>query len=233
MEPSSDIVHSQNATDQAQTIEPEVPQAGIVSRLAAIIGALIIGVIYYILPEKLKIGPSWLLLLIEVIIFLPILLARSIRRVLPHHLVRWLTLSALGFVVAALAVSVFMLVLKLPQERQSEARTLLYSAILIWFFNMLTFALFYWEIDGGGPVMRHHNRHRAGDFQFPQQAADHGGRWAPHFLDYLFLSFTTATALSPTDTMPLTRAAKTLMMIEALIAMTVIVILASRAVNIL
>ena len=57
--------------------------------------------------------------------------------------------------------------------------------------------------------------------------------WSPNFVDYLFLAFNTSTALSPADTSALTRWAKALMMIQALISITVIVLLAGRAVNIL
>src|SRR5690349_526291 len=81
----------------------------------------------------------------------------------------------------------------------------------------LVFALWYWELDGEGPWKRHLSGQQPGDFLFPQQANDfpqpaNGKRWVPHFLDYLFVAFTDATALSPADTYPLTRAAKTLMM---------------------
>jgi uncharacterized membrane protein len=55
----------------------------------------------------------------------------------------------------------------------------------------------------------------------------------PDFLDYLFVAFTGATALSPADTFPLTRVAKILMMMEAVISLSVIGILVARAVNIL
>jgi hypothetical protein len=110
---------------------------------------------------------------------------------------------------------------------------LLGSAAVLWSVNILVFALWYWEIDGGGPAKRHQSGHQAADFMFPQQVNGNDGSWAPHFLDYLFVAFTGATALSPTDTFPLTRPAKTLMMIEALLSLTVIGLLAARAVNIL
>jgi len=67
---------------------------------------------------------------------------------------------------------------------------------------------------------------------FPQQVDGNSTKWAPHFVDYLFLAFTDATALSPADTFPLTRPAKALMMIEAVLSMIIIVLLAARAVNI-
>ncbi len=65
---------------------------------------------------------------------------------------------------------------------------------------------------------------------FPQQA--NGESWAPDFFDYLFVAFTAATAFSPTDTSPLTRSAKILMMIEGIISLLIVAILISRVANI-
>jgi hypothetical protein len=75
--------------------------------------------------------------------------------------------------------------------------------------------------------------HQAADFMFPQQADGNETGWVPEFVDYLFVAFTGATALSPTDTFPLTRPAKLLMMTEAMLSLIIIVLLAARAVNIL
>jgi len=57
--------------------------------------------------------------------------------------------------------------------------------------------------------------------------------WSPVFVDYLFLAFNTSTAFSPTDTAVLSRWAKGLMMVQSLISLSVIALLAARAVNIL
>jgi uncharacterized membrane protein len=57
--------------------------------------------------------------------------------------------------------------------------------------------------------------------------------WSPMFFDYLFLAFNTSTAFSPTDTSVLSRWAKGLMMVQSIISLTVIALLAARAVNIL
>src|SRR5438132_460730 len=128
-----------------------------------------------------------------------------------------------------LVLGVALLILAL--SKVTLATNLLRSAVLLWLFNILVFALWYWELDGGGPWKRHLSGHRAADFQFPQQA--HGKSWAPHFFDYLFLAFTGATALSPADTNPLTTTAKALMMLEAVLSLTIVGLLIARAVNIL
>lgn len=210
---------------------PPLSHSSMAPRWAAILGMLAIGVIYVLLPEELTIGPSWLLLVVEGILILPFVVVWLMRRRFPPRAERALALIILGVVTVALAGGIAFLISSLPHNKQ--AGFLLRSAGLIWFFNVFVFALWYWEIDGGGPRKRHQSGHLAADFMFPQQADGKPGTWVPHFLDYLFLAFTAATALSPADTFPLTRKAKGLMMIEAVLSMVTIVLLAGRAVNIL
>ena len=204
---------------------------------AAAIGAIGLGLLFAALPERVTIGPSWLPLVLIVVTLLPFALAGIMRRPLPHTTMRILAFVLLGIVTLALAIGVILMVVTLPDRTQTQAGSLLRTAALLWLANILVFALWYWEVDGGGPRKRHMAGHRAADFMFPQQAAQQPGvnigEWAPHFLDYVFVAFTGATALSPTDTYPLTRKAKALMMIEALISMAIIILLAARAVNIL
>lgn len=219
------------ADKQAGTSAPDPHQAGVAPRWTAIVGTLVLAVLYLVFPDKLVIGPKWLLLVIEVILLLPLALSRITHRTLPHITIRILAMAALAAATLALASGVALLIITLPENRQP--RGLLGSAALLWFFNILVFALWYWEIDGGGPLKRHQAGHQAADFMFPQQANGNPGKWVPYFFDYLFLAFTGATALSPADTFPLTRKAKGLMMVEAVLSMTMIVLLAARAVNIL
>jgi hypothetical protein len=113
--------------------------------------------------------------------------------------------------------------------------------VQIWLTNVIVYALWFWEIDARGPEVRVHlamdQEIRRADFLFPQMTVQpelrERIRWKPLFLDYVFLSFTNATAFSPTDTFPLTRFAKVLMMAEALTSLVTIAIIAGRAVNIL
>jgi hypothetical protein len=138
-------------------------------------------------------------------------------------------IASLGFLIDALT------------EHAVNPRELLRSAAALWFTNIIVFASWYWRLDGGGP----HERarlpgHADGAFLFPQMTMDPAAKlaageheWEPNFVDYLFLAFNTSTALSPTDVPVLSRWAKALMMIQALISLVVIVLLAARAVNIL
>ncbi len=201
----------------------------VVPSVAALVSILLTGLLYLVLPPNVIIGPNWLLLVVEGVFVLPLVIDVLTAWDLSHTARRLLVLVPLGMSTLALAAAVALFVLTLPTDR--HATNLLRAAALLWSFNILVFALWYWEVDGGGPWKRHLAGHRAADFLFPQQAA--GERWVPHFLDYLFVAFTGATALSPADTYPLTRRAKALMMVEAVLSLMVIGILIARAVNIL
>ena len=218
---SSAHVRDTSASDE---VEEEV-----VPSVAALVGILLTGLIYFALPSNVIIGPNWLLLVIEAVFVVPLIIDVLTAWDLSHTTRRKLVLIPLGVSTLALVLGVALLILSLSTVIQ--ATNLLRSAVLLWLFNILVFALWYWELDGGGPWKRHLSGHRAADFLFPQQA--HGKSWAPHFFDYLFLAFTSATALSPADTNPLTRTAKVLMMLEAVLSLTIVGLLIARAVNIL
>ncbi len=200
----------------------------------AIAGMLVVGVLYAFLPEKLSIGPGWLLLVVEAVFLVPLILTVMTRSGLLHKAIRPLIFTLLALLTLAVASGIILLIITLPSDKLGV--TLLRAAVLLWCANIVVFGLWYWQLDGGGPVKRFLSNHQAADFMFPQQAqtATTGNKtdWAPRFVDYLFLSFTGATALSPADTFPLSRPAKALMMVEAVLSMTIVVLLAGRAVNI-
>jgi hypothetical protein len=117
----------------------------------------------------------------------------------------------------------------------NNAFSLLSSSVAIWVANVLCFSLLYWQIDQGGPYARASASKVKPDWVFPQPAKpeDLPPDWRPLFLDYLYLGYNTATAFSPTDALPLTRRAKMLMMIESTISLLTMVIILSRAINII
>ena len=123
---------------------------------------------------------------------------------------------------------------------------LLRTGAQIWFTNILVFALWFWELDGGGPDARAHanaaTEFRNADFLFPQiqlTIASSGlsscidPLWKPQFLDYLYVAFTTSAAFSPADVQPLSRWAKALMGTEALISLITIAIVLARAISVI
>ena len=115
----------------------------------------------------------------------------------------------------------------------SSGQSLLLDALNIWGTNVIAFALWYWNIDRGGPASRGLIKGEQDDFLFPQMMMPGTKEWSPGFIDYLYLSFTNATAFSPTDTMPLSERAKLLMMAESGISLLTLALVAARAVNIL
>ena len=207
-------------------------RAHLLSRLAAFAGILVIGVIYLFLPARLVIGPNWVLLAVEAVLILPFLIVLFTRRSVPHGLLRTTALVTLGVTTAALAISIALLVSSLT-EPTTKGLKLLREAGSLWVFNILVFALWYFEVDGGGPFKRHLAAPEATDFLFPQYTPGNKSNWKPQFFDYLFLAFNSSTALSPADTLPLTKKAKALMMIQAALSLVIIILLAARAVNIL
>lgn len=196
--------------------------------LLATLAGLLIGGAYLLLPENLTVGPSWLVLALNAVVLLPLLLTVYIRP-LPHRVGRAVRATLQVVLTLALLSSVVLYVTGL--RAVESGGNLLRSAAMLWASNILIFAGWYWEIDGDGPVSRHKRGHPAIDFQFPQQAA--GRPFVPGFIDYLFLAFCFATALSPADTAPLTPRAKLFMMAEAIISLVVLVLLVARSVNIL
>lgn len=188
--------------------------------------------VYWALPERLSVGPSWLLLAVIVPLLIPIVI--SARRG-NHRVTRILTLIGNGIITVAMIASLILLIGGIPRHLDAPT-AMLRSACSLWVTNILVFALWYWKLDGGGPVARELPGGMArSSFLFPQMTRQEPSQasWVPNFVDYLFLAFNTSTAFSPTDTAVLSRPAKLAMMLQALVSLTIIALLAARAVNIL
>lgn len=205
-----------------------------VSRWPAIPALLALGVLYLALAPEMRLGPPWLLLVLEapVVVFL-ILVRRVDLGITPHH-ARLVVLCLLTVATLLIASSIDFLLSRLI-DHSLRAKPLLGSAAALWCSNVLVFALWYWELDQGGPHRRHLADCPAPELLFPQQSGPGIGppNWKPAFIDYLFVAFTNATAFSPTDTLPLTPRIKVLMMIEAACSVLMVAVIAGRAINIL
>src|SRR5450631_2752480 len=188
--------------DQTHQHTPAQEKSFKTSRLLAFFCALGLGGLYFLLPARLIITPPWLLLAIEAVIILPLLIASMVQKPLSQKRLRRLSLLLLGVITVALLIGVVLLITTLGTSR-TKGENLLTTAASMYVFNVVVFSLWYWETDGGGPYKRHLKGHLAADFMFPQQVDGNTGSWIPLFFDYLFLAFTGATALSPTDTYPL------------------------------
>jgi hypothetical protein len=201
-------------------------------RWPAIVAMLAAGCMYWALPERLSVGPGWLLL--AIVFVLVIALVISYRRG-HYNVARILTFTATGAITVAMVASLAFLIEGIPHHRDS-AQTLLRAAVALWVTNVLIFALWYWKLDAGGPLNRETRRGRLdSSFLFPQMLSEDPANppWSPNFMDYLFLAFNTSTAFSPTDTAALSRWAKAGMMLQSLISLTIVALLAARAVNVL
>ena len=207
----------------------------LIQRWAATLGILSLGVLYLFLSDRLipAFIPKWLPLVLDSILVLPFVYSLVMRRHLPQNLIRTLGFLLAGIATLAVVASIVLLLATLPTRVGKDSITLVRDAAILWISNILIFGLWYWELDGGGPLKRHKAGHKAIDFMFPQQVSGNEGGWAPHFIDYVFLAFNTATAFSPTDTPPLSRPAKVLMMIESIISLIIVAGIAARAINIL
>jgi len=208
-----------------EAVRPDRP----VPRWPAYVAVLIIGALYAVVSGTLTFGPRAFLLALVSVLLVPLLSAHQTGR---HRLAHLLGLVLVGLVTAAIIGSVSLLISS-SFGGQTRAPALLQDAALLWIINVVTFAVWYWSIDGGGPAQRHREGHASEDFLFPQMNFDGKAAhaWSPGFLDYLFLAFNTSTAFSPTDTAFLSRRAKLLMMVQALLSLLILAVLVSRAVN--
>jgi uncharacterized membrane protein len=219
---------------------------------AAIVGA---AGLYADLPSRFIAGPGggafeslrWIVPALTVLIILALGIIRPRGRLAlaldwhprtMHLTRRRLAMANIAIVSAANSASIVLLIhllLNGAYANASTASTLLRAAVHLWAVNVLLFGLWYWQLDGGGPLERPSCVPADRDFLFPQQTEavllERG--WRPLFLDYLYVSFTNATAFSPTDAMPLSRWAKMLMLVQSAISLALAVMVVARAVNIL
>jgi hypothetical protein len=203
--------------------------AGNARRWPAVLAYILLGAAYALVSDRLTLGPPWWLLALAIVVTVG---ARLLRWRGLVHATPFIVMGSLAAVTLAITVSAVYLVNALLHHT-AEADELLRAGGLLWVANMLTFALWYWELDAGGPAHRHATRCNSTDFAFPQNVL--GGeleeKWVPEFVDYLFLAFNTSTAFSPTDTMVLARRAKLLMMYQSVVSLVTVVVLVARAIN--
>jgi uncharacterized membrane protein len=187
------------------------------------------------LSKRLTVGPAWLLPALEGVLLIGLSMATPRQLEHEHRARRRTAIALTAFVSAANIFSLVELTHLLLHHNVENGRELVVSGMLIWLTNFLIFALWYWEIDRGGPGRRAAGHDGPPDFLFPQMSDDRiePRFWRPQFLDYLYVSLTNATAFSPTDTMPLTPMAKMIMGAQSIVSLVTLGLVISRAVNIL
>lgn len=204
-------------------------------RWPAALALLVAMALYIALPQTLILGPRWLLPVLEGLLVIPLLISNPDRREPDTAFLRTISVLLIAIVSAANLSALGLLLHDMLNSSEISGTRLIFSAVALWWTSVIVFALWYWELDGGGPAPRHELAAHKRDFLFPQQASPEvfPTVWMPSFFDYLYVSFTNSTAFSPTDAMPLTTRSKALMMLQSGSALVTIVMVASRAINIL
>jgi uncharacterized membrane protein len=191
--------------------------------------------IQLLLPQTLTVGPRWLIPSLEGALLIGMFFATPHALELEHRGRRYTALGLTAFVSTANIFSLGALTHFLLHHNVSNGRGLIFAGVLIWLTNLLIFGLWFWEMDRGGPGRRAAGHDGPPDFLFPQMTDDvvMPRNWRPMFIDYLYVSLTNNTAFSPTDTMPLTPQAKSVMGVQSVVSLLTIGLIVSRAVNIL
>src|SRR5262245_55640987 len=170
--------------------------------------------LYLTLPHALIMGPKWLVPGVEGGLLLGLVITTPTRRHDQSARLRAMIVALVGLVSLTTLVSLVLLARFLLDDRHAQGHALLFAGAVLWLTNVLIFGIWYWELDRGGPGRRLRPRAPSAqpDFLFPQMVEPRLALgWRPRFADYLYTSYTNATAFSPTDTMPLTATAKLLM----------------------
>ena len=188
------------------------------------------------LPSTLAFPPRWLLPSLGLALLVGLVIANPRRIDRRSTGLRATSILLIGVMSMANAVSAGRLIAHLLNGTATEdAGLLLRWGGAIWLTNVVVFALWYWELDRGGPAARAEGAHQYPDLLFAQMATPEiaPSNWEPQFLDYFYLAFTNATAFSPTDVIPLARWTKMMMLLQSVVSVSTLVLVVARAVNIL
>jgi uncharacterized membrane protein len=181
------------------------------------------------LPTQLSLGTPWVIPAVEAVLFIGLLVTTPSPPTEHDSRRRRMRIGLVAVVSAVNVVSLFLLARSLVQGAHVSGRTLLEGGAILWLTAVLLFAVWFWELDRGGPVRRLIDEDRRPDFLFPTMYEEDWcpPDWRPKFIDYLYLSLTNAASFSPAETIPLTRTAKLLMAVQTLASlMTMTVVLA-------
>ena len=231
--PADQGTDTSTVTDSEQLAEGDVVGEARWPMAGAVLAAIVLTIL---LPDAMRLGPEWLLPLIEGVLLVAVIAGdpgkinrrsrwlRALSIVLVSVLVLgalWATAQLIDYLIHGGAVT-------------NSASELLEAGTIVWVSNNIAFALLYWELDGGGAAARAHRLPTHHGFAFPQQLNPRVASpdWRPRFIDYLYLGFTNATAFSPTDAMPLAPWAKIAMAVQAFVSLGILGLVIARAVNV-
>jgi len=203
--------------------------------LAALVAAI---TLQLVISRNYTVVPRWPLVVLEVLLLVVLVVLNPLRLTRSTLLGKYATWVLLGAITLDNTLSAIVLNARIISgEVSNDAGLLLGSGAAIFVTNIIVFGIWYWELDRGGPFARRAGTRPYPDFMFPQMDPDTAKLarpgWRPTFIDYLYVSFTNVVAFSPTDTMPLSRWAKMMMTMQAMVALTTAGLVIARAVNVL
>jgi hypothetical protein len=217
-------------------VEEDAPPGRGEHRWPMALAAVSAWVMHELLPDDFKLGNVWVYPALMTV-FLVILIAGDPGLINRER--RWLRIAT-GLMIALIAVSNVFSALRLidgiisNDSFATEPVPLLQIGGIVWATNVIAFALWYWDVDGGGSVRRAiHGPWNDPAFVFPEMTmldrVPEG--WYPHFADYFAFSFATATAFSPTDVSAIKRWAKLLMVAESAASLALATLVLAKAIG--
>jgi len=191
----------------------------------------------FALPDRHILSPTFLFPAAESLLLVALLTRRGVSHTDPWTIARRRII--LGLVVV-MSVDSLLAVVELVRDildgsQGDNGTVLLATGGAVWLTNIIAFSLWFWMLDRGGPTARAMGHASPPSFVFAtmESSAFAPADWEPKYFDYLYLAFTNATAFSPTDTMPVTRWAKTLMLVQSTISLVVALMIIARAVSVI
>jgi hypothetical protein len=232
------VTEPPNDGSRDQGIEPLGPDPVVGEARWHMAGAVLAAmVLTLLLPSEFRLGPAWLLPILEGALLIVLIVGDPGRISRRSSALRGTSIALVTVLIGQSLWSTARLIdeLIVGGSHTDKAGPLLAAASVVWISNNIAFALLYWEIDSGGAAARAYGLPEFPDLAFPQELNPHLAppNWRPRFIDYLYLAFTNATAFSPTDVMPLVPWAKITMTVQAVISLSILGLVVARAVNVL
>jgi len=213
-------------------LRPGAPE----SRLPAVLAIVAAIALQRAIPAPYTVVPRWPLIALEILLLLVLIAINPIRMSRRTTVGKWASIGLTAAITADNTASAVVLDYRiLTGQVSNDPKMLLGSGAAIFITNVIAFGIWYWELDRGGPFARQDGDQPYPDFLFPQMSDPANAKpgWHPTFVDYLYVSFTNVVAFSPTDTMPVSRWAKLMMTVQALVSMSTLALVFARAVNVL
>jgi uncharacterized membrane protein len=237
LDAGQDTGRSTSATDAVGVDAPRIFSGERRLPLTLAVTLLVAMTLPFLSPEKLSLGPKWLLVILLGIFLVAKLVAGPDLVKRRATVLRAMAIGVIVVLVVKDSWSTGTLLVDLIKggPETNNPTGLLLTGGAVWVANNIVFAMLYWELDSGGPIERARRTVRYPDLAFPGQLTPDivPPGWKPVFIDYLYLGFTNALAFSPTDVMPLAHWAKLTMALQSFISVAILSLVVARAVNIL